>query len=305
MRWQGRRESENVEDRRGTDGGGMGDSGGFGGYSGGGMRIPVGRGGLGIGGIVALLVVGWLLGINPLDLLSGDNSGGGSFPVDQPEQGQRGAPSDTEGKFVSTVLADTEDAWRKIFASMGRSYRDPTLVLFTGHTISGCGSASAATGPFYCPNDQKLYIDLAFYRELRDRFHAPGEFAEAYVIAHEVGHHVQNLLGTMAKASQLEQSSSQTAANRVSVRVELQADCYAGIWARSAQNEGIVEVGDVDAALRAAAAVGDDNLQRQAQGYVVPDSFTHGTSDERSRWFKQGFERGTLQACDTFGAQQL
>jgi predicted metalloprotease len=302
MLWQGRRESENVEDRRGIDGGGQGDSGGFGGYPGGGMRIPVGRGGLGIGGIVVLLVVGWLLGVNPLDLLSGDNSGG-TVPVEQ-QQAPRGAPSDEEGRFVSTVLADTEDAWQKIFASMGRTYRDPTLVLFTGHTTSGCGFASAATGPFYCPNDEKLYIDLAFYRELRDRFHAPGEFAEAYVIAHEVGHHVQKLLGTMTKATQLEQSSDQTGANRISVRVELQADCYAGIWARSAQNEGIVQVGDVDAALHAAAAVGDDNLQRQSQGYVVPDSFTHGTSEQRSHWFKQGFDQGTLQACDTFTSQQ-
>ncbi len=297
MLWQGRRESENVEDRRGMDGGG-----GFGGYPGGGMGIPIGRGGLGIGGVVALLVVGWLLGINPLDLLSGDN-GGGSIPVEE-QQGRRGAPSDEEGRFVSTVLADTEDAWRKTFASMGRTYRDPTLVLFTGQTTSGCGFASAATGPFYCPNDEKVYIDLAFFRELRDRFHAPGEFAEAYVIAHEVGHHVQKLLGITTKATQLQQSSNEKAANRISVRVELQADCYAGIWARSAQNEGIVQVGDIDAALRAAAAVGDDNLQRQSQGYVVPDSFTHGTSEQRSHWFRQGFDQGALQACDSFAASQ-
>jgi predicted metalloprotease len=301
MLWQGRRESGNVEDRRGDGGGGAG---GFGGY-GGGMGIPLGRGGLGIGGIVALLVVGWLLGINPLDLLSGSGSdSGGSVPVGQ-EQARRGAPSDEEGKFVSTVLADTEDAWQKIFASTGRTYRDPTLVLFSGQTSSGCGFANAAVGPFYCPNDEKVYIDLDFYRELRDRFHAPGEFAEAYVIAHEVGHHVQKLLGTMTQAQRLQRSGDETASNRVSVRLELQADCYAGIWARSAQKEGIVENGDIDAALRAASAVGDDNLQRQSQGYVVPDSFTHGTSEQRSRWFKQGYDQGTLQACDTFTAERL
>jgi predicted metalloprotease len=307
MRWQGRRESENVEDRRGMDGGGFGGLGG--GLPGGGMRFPIGRGG-GIGGIgfiLVLLFIGWITGINPLDLLNGTSSTG-SLPVGQQqgqEQGQVGAPADEEGRFVSTVLADTEDAWKKMFAADGRSYRVPTLVLFSGQTTSACGYASGASGPFYCPNDEKVYIDLAFYRELRDRFQAPGDFAEAYVIAHEVGHHVQKLLGVLPKVDQARQSSSETTANRLSVRLELQADCYAGIWARSAEKEGILDVGDIDEALRAAAAVGDDNLQRQSQGYVVPESFTHGSSEQRSRWFKRGYGQGTLQACDTFNAQQL
>ena len=302
MRWQGRRESDNVEDRRGMGGG----FGGFGGGSpGGGLRFPIGRGG-GIGGIGIILVilfVGWLLGINPAEILSGGQSGG-SFPVGQ-EQGQVGTPSDEEGRFVSTVLADTEDNWKKIFAAQGRTYREPTLVLFSGQTSSACGFASGASGPFYCPNDEKVYIDLAFYRELRDRFQAPGDFAEAYVIAHEVGHHVQKLLGTLPKIDQARQSSNESGANRLSVRLELQADCYAGIWARSAEKERILDVGDIDEALRAAAAVGDDNLQRQGQGYVVPETFTHGTSEQRSRWFKNGYNQGKLDACDTFNAGQI
>ncbi len=305
MRWQGRRESENVEDRRGT-GGGFGGFGG--GYSGSGMRFPIGRGGGlgGIGFILVILFVGWLLGINPLELLNGGGSSSGSFPIGQEQpDGQVGAPSDEEGRFVSTVLADTEDAWKKTFAAEGRTYREPTLVLFSGETRSACGFASAASGPFYCPSDQKLYVDLAFYRELRDRFQAPGDFAEAYVIAHEVGHHVQNLLGTLPQVDQARRSAGETTANRLSVQLELQADCYAGIWARSAENEGILDVGDIDEALRAAAAVGDDNLQRQSQGYVVPETFTHGTSEQRSRWFKQGYKQGTLQACDTFNTRQL
>lgn len=304
MRWQGRRESENVEDRRGMGGGGLGGFGG--GYPGGGMRFPIGRGGgiSSIGFVLVLLFLGWLFGVNPLDLLNGGSSTG-SFPVGQQEQGQVGAPSDQEGRFVSTVLADTEDAWHKIFAAEGFTYRDPTLVLFNDQTSSACGFASTAAGPFYCPNDEKVYIDLAFYRQLRDRFHALGDFAEAYVIAHEVGHHVQKLLGTLTNVDQTRLSADQTTANRLSVRLELQADCYAGIWARSAEKERILDVGDIDRALRAAAAVGDDNLQRQSQGYVVPETFTHGTSDQRSHWFKQGHDQGTLKACDTLGAQQL
>ena len=307
MRWQGRRESGNVEDRRGTGGG----FGGFGGATlgGGGLRFPVGggRGGLGsIGFVLVLLFLGWLLGINPLDLLNGGSSTG-SFPLgeEQGQTGEAGAPSDEEGRFVSTVLADTEDAWQKIFAAAGRTYRDPTLVLFSGQTSSACGFASGASGPFYCPNDQKLYIDLDFYRELRNRFQAPGDFAEAYVIAHEVGHHVQNLLGILPKVDQARRASGETGANRLSVQLELQADCYAGIWARSAEKESILDVGDIDEALSAAAAVGDDNLQRRSQGYVVPETFTHGTSEQRSRWFKRGYGEGTLQACDTFNAEQI
>jgi predicted metalloprotease len=308
MRWQGRRESENVEDRRGE-----GSGGGFGGIGGGlpgggGMRFPIGRGGGvgGIGFILVLLFLGWLLGINPLDLLNGTSSSG-SFPIGQ-EQGQNGgngvnSQSDEESHFVATVLADTEDVWQNIFSSMGKSYQKPTLVLFNGETRSGCGEANAATGPFYCPNDRKVYIDLRFYHELRERFKAPGDFAEAYVIAHEVGHHVQNLLGTLPEVDKARTASGEAGSNRLSVRLELQADCYAGIFARAEEKAGVIETGDIDEALRAAAAVGDDNLQRQSQGYVVPDTFTHGSSEQRSRWFKRGYNQGNLQSCDTFTGQ--
>jgi uncharacterized protein len=293
MQWQGRRESGNIEDRRGMGGGGFG--GGFGRMP---IGFPTGRGGGGLGGgfgigaVVVVLIIAWLAGANPIDVLTGD----GSF--DQ-QTGQLGTPSDQQGMFVAAVLADTEDAWTKIFADMGRTYSYPTLVLFSGSTSSACGFASAASGPFYCPDDHKVYIDLSFYDELQNQFHAPGDFAEAYVIAHEVGHHVQNLLGSL-KAGDLG-----TGAKSQSVRTELQADCFAGIWAKSASDEGILDVGDIDEALNAASQIGDDTLQKEGQGYVVPDSFTHGTSAQRSRWFKTGFDKGTIAACDTFGATVL
>jgi len=272
------------------------------GRAGRGLRIPVGMpttrgGGIGIGALLVILVLGWFLGINPLSLIGGSSS---DLPISfgDSEPGELDAPSDEAGRFVAVVLADTEETWTKIFAQGGARYRVPTLVLFSGETSSACGYASAASGPFYCPGDAKVYIDLAFYRELRNRFSAPGDFAQAYVIAHEVGHHVQNLLGTL-------RPGTQPGANSDAVRTELQADCFAGIWAHVAEANGILEVGDIDEALNAAAQIGDDTLQRRSQGYVVPESFTHGTAEQRSRWFKRGYQRGDLEACDTFAATAL
>lgn len=302
MEWRGRRESTNIEDRRGA-GGGLG--GGFGG-----PRMSMGGGGgLGIGAIAVILIVGWIAGVNPIDLLSQMEGGApistsGGLDGGQ-TTGKVGTPTDDDGQFVATVLADTETTWHDIFGKAGQTYEDPTLVIFDGGTQSACGFAQTAQGPFYCPNDRKVYIDLAFYRELQDRFHAPGDFAEAYVIAHEIGHHVQNLIGTLGKVDAERQRSNESDSNALSVRIELQADCYAGIWARDEEKRGFLDVGDIDEALNAAAAVGDDRLQKESQGYVVPDSFTHGTSEQRSRWFKRGYNGGTLDACDTFGAANL
>ena len=304
MRWQGRRQSSNIEDRRGDAGAG--------GFGGAGPRIGIGMpggrrgGGLSIGAVVIVLVVSWFLGVNPLTLLGGlegGDTGGSSLGTEQ--TGQVGTPSDQAGQFVAAVLADTEDTWTQIFADSGSRYQVPTLVLFTGQTSSACGFASAATGPFYCPGDRKVYIDLAFYKELRDRFHAPGDFAQAYVIAHEVGHHVQNLLGILPKVTAEQQKVGKTQANALQVRTELQADCFAGVWAHMADQKGIVEVGDIDEALNAASQIGDDTLQKESQGYVVPDSFTHGTSAQRSRWFKRGYTSGNIDTCDTFSASSI
>ena len=308
MRWQGRRESENIEDRRG-------DPSGMGGMDG--PRIPMGfptrragTGGLGIGAIIVILIIAWVTGINPLALLGGLEGGGGPVIVGGGSQtgtqtGQQGTPADEGGKFVAAVLADTEDTWRDIFQKGGATYQDPTLVLFTGATESRCGFASAASGPFYCPIDRKVYIDLAFYKQLRDQFQAPGDFAQAYVIAHEIGHHVQNLLGDLPRVEQMKQQVGEAERNQLSVRVELQADCYAGIWANSADKRGVLEVGDIDEALNAAAQIGDDTIQERTRGYVVPESFNHGTSAQRSRWFKRGYQEGSLAACDTLNASQL
>ena len=309
MRWQGGRESENVEDRRGQGGlggGGFG-GGGFGGGGRGGIRI--GKGGLGIGGVVVLLLVSVVLGVDPSVLLNGGD------PADQSTAGRtqigeaapRSQADDELKRFVSVVLADTEDTWQGLFQQMGRQYQDPTLVLFTGTVSSGCGRAQAAMGPFYCPMDQKLYIDLGFYRELRDRFQAPGDFAQAYVIAHEVGHHVQNLLGISDQVQAAQQRARNPAdANALSVRLELQADCFAGVWGNHANRDRkMLEPGDVEEALTAASAIGDDRLQRQASGTVSPDSFTHGSSAQRVRWFRTGLESGRLEACDTFGTDRL
>lgn len=279
MRWRDERQSTNIEDRRGMSGG----------------KIAIG----GLGGIV-VLVIALLFGADPRQLLEQLPQQGGN-----PQTSRSVNPQDEELKqFVAVVLAQTEDAWGEIFRQMGKTYRKPTLVLFTDEVESGCGVAGAAVGPFYCPRDEKLYIDLAFFRELRTRFRAPGDFAVAYVVAHEVGHHVQNLLGTMDRVDSARRRMSEEQANRVSVRLELQADFLAGVWAHYAQNRGIVEPGDVEEALGAASAVGDDRLQREGQGYVVPDSFTHGTSEQRARWFRKGLETGDVRAGDTFNASE-
>ena len=290
MKWEGNRESDNVEDRRG---------------SGGGFPIPGGRG-IGIGTIVIALLGGWLLGVNPLTLL-GLLSGGGVPPAQvQQAPAQRPPADDRLARFVSTVLADTEDVWHGVFRQAGGSYQEPRLVLFRGATPTACGTGQAAMGPFYCPADQKVYIDLGFYETLKSRLGAPGAFAQAYVIAHEVGHHVQNLLGISAKVDQMRGRVSQAEYNRLSVRLELQADCFAGVWAHHAQNaRQILEQGDVEEAMNAAAQIGDDALQRSSGGAVVPESFTHGTSAQRQRWFHAGMQQGSLKACDTFAARAL
>jgi uncharacterized protein len=295
MRWLGDRESSNIEDRRG---------GGIGG-------VPVGIGGL---GAVAVVVIGLFLGIDPGILL--DMVGGGQSPQTQTEQPgnpgygssvpPRSAANDQMSRFVSVVLADTEDVWRPTFHDMGRTYQDPKLVMYTNSVQSACGMASAASGPFYCPRDQKIYVDLSFLEEMSRRLNAPGDFAQAYVIAHEVGHHVQNELGILEKANAERARSDKRRSNAISVRLELQADCFAGVWANRADRmRQILEKGDIEEGLNAASAVGDDRLQRQARGVVVPDAFTHGSSAQRVRWFKTGLQSGNLKACDTFSASDI
>jgi len=292
MRWTGRRQSDNIEDRRG-DGGGFG---------GGGMRVPMraGRGGgIGIVGLIVIAGVLWFgFGVNPMFLFGMD--GGQQQTQSQTANGPGvNGTSDTTDDFVATVLADTEDVWTKRFADAGQQYPKPTLVLFNNSVASACGSASSASGPFYCPNDQKLYLDLGFFRQLQGQLNSPGDFAQAYVIAHEVGHHVQNITGILPAFDRARQNASQTDANAMSVRIELQADCYAGIWAHDTQGAGYIEPGDIDEALNAAQQIGDDTLQKESQGYVVPDSFNHGTSAQRQSWFKRGYEQGSIAACDT------
>lgn len=295
MQWRGRRQSTNIRDVRnqgGGFGGGFGRSGGFGGGMGRGGPVVRRAGGGGIGIIIVIFIVALIFGVNPLELL------GGNIGTAPPPAGQTGLQSGTEdelGEFVATVLADTEDTWGEIFKESGQTYREPTLTLFRGGITSQCGTASSASGPFYCPVDENVYIDLAFYDELRSRFGAPGDFAQAYVIAHEVGHHVQKLLGVFDET----RGASQQGAGGMSVRTELQADCFAGIWANHTQKQGLLEEGDIDEALTAAAAIGDDTLQRETQGYVVPDSFTHGTSEQRQHWFMQGYKSGDLNSCNT------
>jgi predicted metalloprotease len=290
MKWEGNRESDNVDDRR-SDGGG------------GGFR-PGGRS-IGIGTIAIALVASYFLGIDPgtvISILSGGQ------PQAQFEQGpaQRPPANDQTARFVSTVLADTEDVWTGIFRANGSDYPEPRLVLFSGQTPTACGTGQSATGPFYCPADQQVYIDLTFFRLMQQRFNVTSEFAQAYVIAHEVGHHVQNITGIMRKVDSVRRRAPQSEANALSVRLELQADCFAGVWASHAnQARGILEAGDVEAALHAATAIGDDALQKQAQGYAVPDSFTHGTSAQRVRWFRRGIESGKVSTCDTFSGQPL
>jgi uncharacterized protein len=291
--------SENVEDRRGQ---------------GGGFRVPGGGGGLGIGTVIVLGLLAWGLGIDPRLLIDGAEifSGGDSSQQRSSEQTRAGAPSDQAGQFVSAVLGSTEAQWQKIFSQAGKDYEAPTLVMFSGATRSACGFAQSAMGPFYCPNDHKVYLDTSFFQDLERRFRACDagskscQFSQAYVIAHEVGHHVQNLLGILPKVQRMQQSMDRAESNSIQVRVELQADCLAGVWAYHAQETwNFIEPGDVEAALQTASAIGDDRLQKQSQGYVVPDAFTHGSSAQRTRWFMTGLKSGRVDACDTFNAAQL
>ena len=289
MRWEGNRQSDNVEDRRaGGGGGGFG----FGGKS------------IGIGTIVIALLAWGVFGINPLTTIG--VLGGAGSQVSQPAPGQAPPANDQAAAFVSTVLASTEDAWTQIFRQGGAQYREPRLVLFRGATRTACGMGQSAMGPFYCPADQTVYLDMEFFETLQRQLNAPGEFARAYVIAHEVGHHVQTLLGTTGKVDSLRGRVSERENNALSVRLELQADCFAGIWAnKSQQAKNWLEQGDLESAMNAAARIGDDHLQRQQTGMVRPDTFTHGSSAQRQRWFAQGFKTGSVQACDTFNAQSL
>jgi predicted metalloprotease len=291
MRWEGNRESSNVEDARSGGGGG-----GFG----------LGTGTIGIGTIVIALIGGAVLGVNPLTLLGMLTGGGG--PAPQVQTGPAPAPpaNDPAAKFVSTVLADTEDVWAQLFKQGGATYTPPKLVLFRGAVRTGCGNGQAAMGPFYCPADSKVYIDLSFYETMKTKLGAPGDFAQAYVIAHEVGHHVQHQLGITDQVDQARGRASQAEANAMSVRVELQADCFSGVWGHHAQQaRNILEQGDIEEALNAAQKIGDDALQSSAGRAVVPESFTHGTSAQRQRWFTTGFKTGTVKSCDTFSAKTL
>jgi len=304
MRWEDLPESGNVEDRRGDDGGGYGGGGG----------IPIGGGGLGIGGILVLGLLGWALGIDPSVLISGAEILTGGQRQEAPQQNPRkptAPPTDDTGKFISAVLGSTEVTWKNIFEKQGQGYRAPRLVIFSGSTNSACGYAQSAMGPFYCPNDRVVYLDTSFFRDLERRFRGcSGEackFAQAYVIAHEVGHHVQNLLGILPKAQQAQRAAGdRVMANRIQVRVELQADCFGGVWAHHAEQRWkVLQPGDIEAALQTASAIGDDMLQRKAQGRVVPDSFTHGSSAQRQQWFTTGLKSGDVKACNTFSSGQV
>jgi hypothetical protein len=298
--------SDNVEDRRDDSGGGYGGGGG-------GFGLPIG-GGLGIGGLVVLALIGWGLGIDPRLLIGGGEVLTRHSPYEQPIQrrpsSKTSQPTDAEGKWVSQVLRQNEDRWQEIFAQSKQRYQAPHLVLFRGRTQSACGLAQSAMGPFYCPGDRKIYLDTSFFGELERRFRgcegSACKFSQAYVIAHEYGHHVQNLLGILPAVQQKQHAVAKTEANRMQVRVELQADCLAGVWAnRQQQKQAFLEPGDVDAALKTAAAIGDDRLQRQARGVVMPDSFTHGSSEQRVRWFNTGFKNGMVDGCNTFAAANL
>ncbi|HZJ46997.1 MAG TPA: neutral zinc metallopeptidase [Pyrinomonadaceae bacterium] len=283
MRWRGERESSNVEDRRGISTG----------------KVAIG-GGL---GTLIIVILALLLGADPQQILQQVPQNNPSAPVQSSRPNNQ--QEDEMKKFVSVVLGKTEDVWTDVFRKNGRQYREPTLVLFTDQVQSACGISGAAVGPFYCPGDQKVYIDLSFYEELRRRFNAPGDFAQAYVIAHEVGHHVQKLLGISDKVDAMQRRMSESDANQLSVRLELQADFFAGVFARYVKEQGLLEPGDVEEALRAASAIGDDTIQKQSQGYVVPDSFTHGTSEQRLRWFRKGYDTGDIRQGDTFASTNL
>jgi predicted metalloprotease len=282
MRWEDQRRSGNVEDRRG-------------------MRVPGGAAGGGIGTIVIVLLISWITGVNPLMLFQvADGLGGGATAP--PQQGPTGAPvNDPQAEFAAVVLADTEDTWGRVFQQGGQRYQPPTLVLFNDAVQSACGTNSAAVGPFYCPLDQKVYIDLEFFRELDQKFGAPGDFAQAYVIAHEVGHHLQTLLGISERVMQMRQRAGEVDGNRLSVMQELQADCFAGVWGHHAARKNLLDQGDVEEGLQAAASIGDDTMQRRGRGRVSPESWTHGSSEQRVEWLRRGLSQGTIDACDTFG----
>jgi len=277
MRWQGRAGSGNIEDRRGM-----------------GMALPVGGG---IGGLILVLLISALTGTNPTDIIN-------SSPPPSESVGTAGSDSlenDPQAQFVSVVLKSTEEVWEEVFRQRGADYQEPRLVLFTNATQSACGVGQSAMGPFYCPSDNKVYLDLSFFRDLDTRFGAPGDFAQAYVVAHEVGHHIQTLTGVSERVHAMQQRTSQREGNQLSVRMELQADCYAGVWGHYAARQNLLDPGDAEEGLRAAAAIGDDRLQRQSQGRVAPESFTHGSSEDRMSWLRRGLDRGQLEACDTFG----
>ena len=299
MRWKGRRRSQNIEDRRGMSNSPRGRMGR------GRMRLGRRSAGGGISTIV-LVLVAMYFGIDPSVVLQGLESASGPSVSSSNTTRATSAEEDQMKEFTAVVLADTEDSWNELFAEENRQYIEPTLVTFSGVVNSACGTAQSAVGPFYCPADQKVYIDLSFYNDMRDRYGASGDFAQAYVIAHEVGHHVQNLLGIASRVRQAQGSASQTEANKLSVRMELQADCLAGLWARHADRaKNILEAWDLEEALAAAAAIGDDRLQKQSRGHVSPDSFTHGTSDQRVRWFKRGLGSSNVEDCDSFSARSL
>ena len=300
MKWDGQRESSQIEDRRGSGGGGR---------AGGGIRVGGGRG-VGLGTIAIALVAGWIFGINPgtiIGVLGGLEGAAPGATQQAPAPGAtRSAPQDENARFVSTVLASTEDIWQETFQASGRDYRKPVLVLYRGSTRSACGTGQAAMGPFYCPGDEKVYLDLGFFETMRRQLGAPGDFAQAYVVAHEVGHHVQHLLGITDRVDALRGRQSEAQANAMSVRLELQADCFAGVWAgRSQQAKNWLEQGDLEEAMNAASQIGDDTLQQNAGGAVRPESFTHGSSAQRMRWFQRGFQSGQVSQCDTLQARSL
>jgi uncharacterized protein len=288
VRWQGQRQSENIEDRRGLGPASIG-----------------GVGGLGIGGIVLVLAVSYFTGVNPLTLI--DMMSGLQSTTEAPtDTVPTGPVKDEIGRFASVVLADTEDTWQQLLPKTGRQYENPRLVLFTGAVHSACGATSSAVGPFYCPQDRKLYLDLSFFKDMSERFGAPGDFAQAYVIAHEVGHHVQNLLGIAENIQRLERQAGEAQGNALSVRMELQADCLAGVWGYHANRDrGLIQPGDFEEGLAAAAAIGDDRLQKMSRGYVQPESWTHGSSQQRKTWLRKGLDTGNADVCDTFSSPQL
>jgi predicted metalloprotease len=305
MKWRGRQQSSNIEDRRGQGGGMGGLRGSPFGRGGGGFRIPTGggsRGGMGslIGIVVVLGIIWFATGTNPIDILTGGSGSSGNATNSSSSLPSSGEQTELR-QFVGVVVKETEDLWTEVFeASGGQDYPEPTVVLFTGGVNTACGAADSRTGPFYCPGDQKVYIDLSFYDQLRDQFGAPGDFAQAYVLAHEVGHHIQNITGVLPEFNQRRAAMSQEEANAYSVRVELQADCYAGVWANYAGQADLLDNGDIEEALNAAEQIGDDTLQKRMQGFAVPKTFNHGTSAQRQTWFERGYSSGNPGDCDTF-----